>query len=353
MDGNWRQSTRRRSRRPASLFRTATERTLGRSRPLLAGVFKKPASFESLSRVAAQSPVALGGLLLGLVGANSKMLDVEDRERIAIAVARGQRLRLRLSARAMSAPEDGKITPQDARLIARASSTGVPGWSRGCVAAKVARLRSKVSNDDIAAVKAAGRWQACRGRRDLSSSSPRCCVATSTMLPTDIDASCSNRGGRKKKKKKKKKKVAGHVSPKAWRQHHASWISSEIATTPRTSRLRRRRAAAARSGRVSKARKKMTVSPPRRKWNSSRRATVFTWRASRRPRGPMSQHRGGPAGFLNVLDDTTLAFADFRGNRQYISFGNVTANDRVALFLMDYPHRRRLENLPPGSGRRI
>jgi hypothetical protein len=58
---------------------------------------------------------------------------------------------------------------------------------------------------------------------------------------------------------------------------------------------------------------------------------------------PYVQHRGGPAGFLHVLDDRTLAFADFRGNRQYISLGNTTANDRVALFLMDYPNRRRLK----------
>jgi predicted pyridoxine 5'-phosphate oxidase superfamily flavin-nucleotide-binding protein len=58
---------------------------------------------------------------------------------------------------------------------------------------------------------------------------------------------------------------------------------------------------------------------------------------------PYVQHRGGPPGFLKVLDDQTLAFADFRGNRQYISLGNLTANDRVALFLMDYPHRRRLK----------
>ena len=58
---------------------------------------------------------------------------------------------------------------------------------------------------------------------------------------------------------------------------------------------------------------------------------------------PYVQHRGGPAGFLKVLDDRTLAFADFRGNRQYISLGNLTANDRVALILMDYPNRRRLK----------
>jgi uncharacterized protein len=58
---------------------------------------------------------------------------------------------------------------------------------------------------------------------------------------------------------------------------------------------------------------------------------------------PYVQHRGGPEGFLRVIDDKTLAFADFRGNRQYISLGNVAANDRVSLFLMDYAHRRRLK----------
>ncbi len=58
---------------------------------------------------------------------------------------------------------------------------------------------------------------------------------------------------------------------------------------------------------------------------------------------PYVQHRGGPPGFLRVLDDRTLAFADFRGNRQYISVGNLAANDRAALILMDYPHRARMK----------
>jgi len=58
---------------------------------------------------------------------------------------------------------------------------------------------------------------------------------------------------------------------------------------------------------------------------------------------PYVQHRGGPAGFLKVLDDRTLAFADYRGNRQYITTGNVAADDRVCLFLMDYPRRARLK----------
>lgn len=60
---------------------------------------------------------------------------------------------------------------------------------------------------------------------------------------------------------------------------------------------------------------------------------------------PYVQHRGGPAGFLKVLDERTLGFADFRGNRQYISLGNVADDDRVALILVDYPHRARLKIL--------
>ena len=60
---------------------------------------------------------------------------------------------------------------------------------------------------------------------------------------------------------------------------------------------------------------------------------------------PYVQHRGGPTGFLKLLDERTLAFADFRGNRQYISLGNIAANDRVCLFLMDYPNRARLKIL--------
>ena len=60
---------------------------------------------------------------------------------------------------------------------------------------------------------------------------------------------------------------------------------------------------------------------------------------------PYVQHRGGPAGFLKILDEKTLAFADFRGNRQYVSVGNASADERVALLLMDYPNRRRLKIL--------
>lgn len=60
---------------------------------------------------------------------------------------------------------------------------------------------------------------------------------------------------------------------------------------------------------------------------------------------PYVQHRGGPPGFLRVVGPTTIGFADFRGNRQYVSVGNLAANDRVSLFLMDYPNRARLKIL--------
>ncbi len=58
---------------------------------------------------------------------------------------------------------------------------------------------------------------------------------------------------------------------------------------------------------------------------------------------PYVQFRGGPAGFVKVLDHRTIAYADFRGNRQYLSVGNLTGNDRVAVILVDYPNRRRLK----------
>ncbi|MTI42341.1 hypothetical protein JM93_01775 [Roseibium hamelinense] len=58
---------------------------------------------------------------------------------------------------------------------------------------------------------------------------------------------------------------------------------------------------------------------------------------------PYVQFRGGPKGFLKVLDEKTIAYADYRGNRQYITSGNLRTNDRISLILMDYPNRRRLK----------
>jgi len=58
---------------------------------------------------------------------------------------------------------------------------------------------------------------------------------------------------------------------------------------------------------------------------------------------PYIQHRGGPKGFLKVIDSHTLGFADYSGNRQYISYGNLQENNKVCLFFMDYPNRARIK----------
>jgi uncharacterized protein len=58
---------------------------------------------------------------------------------------------------------------------------------------------------------------------------------------------------------------------------------------------------------------------------------------------PYAQHRGGPKGFIRLLDERTLGFADYSGNRQYVTTGNLAENDRAFLFLMDYAHRRRIK----------
>ena len=60
---------------------------------------------------------------------------------------------------------------------------------------------------------------------------------------------------------------------------------------------------------------------------------------------PYIQHRGGPGGFVKVIDEKTLGFADFAGNRQYVSVGNITKDERVSLFFMDYLNRTRLKLL--------
>lgn len=58
---------------------------------------------------------------------------------------------------------------------------------------------------------------------------------------------------------------------------------------------------------------------------------------------PYIQHRGGPKGFVKIIDEHTIAFADYTGNKQYISVGNITENQKVHLFFMDYPNRYRIK----------
>ena len=86
------------------------------------------------------------------------------------------------------------------------------------------------------------------------------------------------------------------------------------------------------------ARRSRLTSPP----SSRAQTSVFLATASADGQ-PYIQHRGGPAGFLRVLDDKTIAFADFSGNRQYITSGNLADNAKAHLFLIDYANRQRIK----------
>ena len=74
-----------------------------------------------------------------------------------------------------------------------------------------------------------------------------------------------------------------------------------------------------------------------------RRADSFYLGTADAPGQPYIQHRGGPPGFLRVIDERTLAFADFSGNRQYVTVGHLAANPKAFLFLMDYERRQRVK----------
>ena len=81
---------------------------------------------------------------------------------------------------------------------------------------------------------------------------------------------------------------------------------------------------------------------PDLKWEIEAQTSVFLATANGQGQ-PYIQHRGGPAGFLKVLDEHTIGFADFAGNRQYITQGNLEENPRAHLFLIDYANRRRIK----------
>src|SRR5918994_5664235 len=123
------------------------------------------------------------------------------------------------------------------------------------------------------------------------------------------------------------------------------WL--EIASTPSVKAVRARYGSAAQYGRLDR-----TLDPdgPVRNDRIGEAEAAFIagqdgfYLASVSETGwPYVQYRGGPAGFLRVIDEPTLGYAEFRGNRQYVTTGNVAVNDRVSLFLMDYAHQRRLK----------
>lgn len=118
--------------------------------------------------------------------------------------------------------------------------------------------------------------------------------------------------------------------------------SSDVAFTPTMKAIQTRKGSRHSYARMEERGGWQTVVTPELKAFIESQTSVFLSTANAEGQ-PYIQHRGGPAGFLQVLDDTTLGFADFSGNRQYITAGNLADNPRAYLFLIDYAHRQRIK----------
>jgi predicted pyridoxine 5'-phosphate oxidase superfamily flavin-nucleotide-binding protein len=117
---------------------------------------------------------------------------------------------------------------------------------------------------------------------------------------------------------------------------------SDIAFTPTVKAIQQRKGSRASYERMEAGRGwSMAITPDLANFIAAQ-TSVFFGTASADGQ-PYIQHRGGPPGFLRVLDERTIAFADYRGNRQYISQGNLADNPQAFLFLIDYAHRERIK----------
>lgn len=117
---------------------------------------------------------------------------------------------------------------------------------------------------------------------------------------------------------------------------------SDIAFTPTVKAIQQRKGSRASYERMEAGRGWSTTITPDLAEFIAAQTSVFLGTANADGQ-PYIQHRGGPPGFLRVLDEHTLAFADYRGNRQYISQGNLADNPKAFLFLIDYAHRQRIK----------
>lgn len=117
----------------------------------------------------------------------------------------------------------------------------------------------------------------------------------------------------------------------------------ELAFTPRVKALQEDAGSRASYARMETGPAPAGLGP--REWAFIQERDSFYMASTSETGWPYVQHRGGPAGFLRILDATTIGFADFQGNKQYVSTGNLMHDDRVSLILMDYPNRQRLKLL--------
>ena len=122
----------------------------------------------------------------------------------------------------------------------------------------------------------------------------------------------------------------------------ASSYSSDVAFTPTVKAIQARKGSRGAYGRMEEKGGWQTSITPDLTGFIEVQVSVFLATANAEGQ-PYIQHRGGPPGFLRVLDDKTIGFADFAGNRQYITQGNLADNRKAHLFLIDYAHRRRVK----------
>src|SRR3954465_712799 len=126
-----------------------------------------------------------------------------------------------------------------------------------------------------------------------------------------------------------------------WRHTRAAMTNSDIVLTPAARRAQAERGSARRYDEKTAAGFPTTVTPELAAFIAEQ-DTAFLGTASA-DGAPYIQHRGGPKGFIKVVDEHTLGFADYRGNRQYITLGNLSENDRAYLFLIDFSRRQRIK----------
>jgi predicted pyridoxine 5'-phosphate oxidase superfamily flavin-nucleotide-binding protein len=119
-------------------------------------------------------------------------------------------------------------------------------------------------------------------------------------------------------------------------------FSSDVAFTPAVKAVQTRKGSRAAYGRMEEKGAWRTSITPDLAGFIAAQTSVFLATVNAEGQ-PYIQHRGGPAGFLRVLDDKTIGFADFSGNRQYITQGNLADNPKAHLFLIDYVHRKRVK----------
>lgn len=123
---------------------------------------------------------------------------------------------------------------------------------------------------------------------------------------------------------------------------HDLTFSSDIAFTPAVKTIQARKGSRRAYARMEQSGSWETrITPTLRDFIAAQ--TSFFMATANASGQPYIQHRGGPAGFLRVMDDRTLAFVDYSGNKQYISTGNLSENPQVHLFLIDYEHRQRIK----------